>query len=185
LTEKIVKSIDRTVQEVHNDPNHPMRERFDVALRTFIERLQNDPRAIERAEAMKRDFMNDEVMRDLGSAIWHDINDTLAKVAEREEGAGLDAITRALVAFGAAVQEDQALMAKVDNWVVDVAAQLVERYREEVGELVTDTVAKWDPQATSLRIELAVGRDLQFIRINGTLVGGLAGLVIYTLSLLF
>ncbi len=185
LTEKIVKSIDRTVQEVHNDPNHPMRERFDVALRTFIERLQNDPRAIERAEAMKRDFMNDEVMRDLGSAIWHDINDTLAKVAEREEGAGLDAITRALVAFGAAVQEDQALMAKVDNWVVDVAAQLVERYREEVGELVTDTVAKWDPQATSLRIELAVGRDLQFIRINGTLVGGLAGLVIYTLSRLF
>ena len=76
-------------------------------------------------------------------------------------------------------------MAKVDNWVVDVAAQLVARYREEIGELITDTVAKWDPEATSLRIELAVGRDLQFIRINGTLVGGLAGLIIYMISRLF
>jgi uncharacterized membrane-anchored protein YjiN (DUF445 family) len=76
-------------------------------------------------------------------------------------------------------------MAKVDKWVVDVASQLVDRYRDEIGELITDTVAKWDPQATSQRIELAVGRDLQFIRINGTLVGGLAGLIIYTLSRLF
>lgn len=185
LTEKIVKSIDRTVQEIHNDEHHPMRERFDVALKNFIERLKTDERAIARAEAIKQDFLNDEVMRNLGSAIWQDVNEALAKVAEREEGAGLDAITRALVAFGTAVQEDEALMAKVDNWVVDVASQLVERYRDEIGELVTDTVSKWDPQATSQRIELAVGRDLQFIRINGTLVGGLAGLIIYTLSRLF
>ncbi len=185
LTEKIVKSIDRTVQEIHKDQHHPMRERFDVALKDFIERLKTDERAIARAEAIKQDFLNDEVMRNLGSAIWQDANDALARVAEREEGAGLDAITRALVAFGTAVKEDEALMAKVDNWVVDVASQLVERYRDEIGELVTDTVSKWDPQATSRRIELAVGRDLQFIRINGTLVGGLAGLIIYTLSRLF
>ncbi|HEY0674076.1 MAG TPA: DUF445 family protein [Longimicrobiales bacterium] len=185
LTEKIVRSIDRTVQDVHDDPNHPMRERFDVALKTFIERLQTDERAIARAESIKRDFLNDDVMRDLGGTIWHDINESLARVAEREEGAGLDAITRALVAFGTAVQEDEALMAKVDKWVVDVASELVERYRDEVGELVTDTVGKWDPQATSQRIELAVGRDLQFIRINGTLVGGLAGLLIYIISQLF
>jgi uncharacterized membrane-anchored protein YjiN (DUF445 family) len=185
ITEKIVKSIDRTVQDVHDDPHHPLRERFDVALKNFVERLQTDPRAIAKAEGIKRDFMNDTVMRDLGGAIWQDINDALARVAENEEGAGLDAITRALVAFGTAVQEDAELMAKVDNWIVDVAAQLVGRYREEIGELITDTVAKWDPQATSQRIELAVGRDLQFIRINGTLVGGLAGLVIYIMSRLF
>ncbi len=185
LTEKIVKSIDRTVQDVHDDPQHPMRERFDVALRTFIERLKTDERAIARAEKIKRDFLNDAVIRDLGGAIWQDVNDALARVAEREEGAGLDAITRALVAFGKAVQEDPALMAKVDKWVVEVASQLVDRYRDEVGKLITETVAKWDPEATSQRIELAVGRDLQFIRINGTLVGGLAGLAIYTISRLF
>jgi uncharacterized membrane-anchored protein YjiN (DUF445 family) len=185
LAEKIVKSIDRTVQEIHADDNHPMRARFDVALKTFIERLQTDERAIAKAEAIKQDVLNDEVIRNFGSAIWHDVNEALARVAEREEGTGLDAITRALVAFGRAVQEDEALMAKVDNWVVDVASQLVERYRDEIGELVTDTVGKWDPQATSQRIELAVGRDLQFIRINGTLVGGLAGLIIYALSRLF
>jgi uncharacterized membrane-anchored protein YjiN (DUF445 family) len=185
LTEKIVKSIDRTVREVHDDANHPLREKFDVALKSFVERLQTDPRAIARAEGIKREFMNDEVMREMGGAIWQDINEALSRVAENEEGAGLDSITSALVAFGTAVREDAELMAKVDKWVVDVAAQLVGRYREEIGELITDTVAKWDPEATSHRIELAVGRDLQFIRINGTLVGGLAGLVIYMLSRLF
>ena len=185
LTEKIVKSINRTVQDVHNDPHHPMRERFDVALKNFIARLQTDQRAILRAEAIKRDFLSGEVTRNLGAAIWEDINEALARVAEREEGAGMDAITRALVAFGKAVQEDPELMAKVDRWVVDMASQLVQRYHHEVGELVTDTIGKWDPQGTSRRIELAVGRDLQFIRINGTLVGGLAGLLIYTLSRLF
>ena len=185
LTEKIVRSINRTVQDVHNDPHHPMRARFDAALKNFIERLQTDPRAIARAEAIKQDFLSDEVMRNLGGAVWEDLNEALARVAEREEGAGLDAITRALVAFGRAVQEDEELMAKVDNWVLNVAEELVKRYHHEVGELITETVGKWDPQATSLRIELAVGRDLQFIRINGTLVGGLAGLVIYSLSRLF
>ena len=83
------------------------------------------------------------------------------------------------------MKQDPELLAKIDNWIVDVAKYLVDRFRDDVAGLISDTVNSWDAEATSRRIELAVGRDLQFIRINGTLVGGLAGLVIYTLTRIF
>src|SRR5947207_409088 len=77
---------------------------------------------------------------------------------------------------------NEALLAEIDDVVIDLAATAVERYRHEIGDLIAQTVAGWDPEATSRRFELAVGRDLQFVRINGTLVGGLVGLAIYTVS---
>jgi uncharacterized membrane-anchored protein YjiN (DUF445 family) len=77
---------------------------------------------------------------------------------------------------------NDALLAELDDLAIDLAATVVERYRHEIGDLIATTVAGWDPEATSRRFELAVGRDLQFVRINGTLVGGLVGLAIYACS---
>jgi uncharacterized membrane-anchored protein YjiN (DUF445 family) len=74
------------------------------------------------------------------------------------------------------------LMEKVDAWLIEGVVAVVERYQSEVGELIATTVKRWDPAATSRRIELAIGRDLQFIRINGTLVGGLVGLILYAIT---
>ena len=76
-------------------------------------------------------------------------------------------------------------MEKLNEAVVDIAIYMVERYQDDVGEFIAVTVASWDPEHTSRRVELAIGRDLQFIRINGTLVGGLAGLALYFISRLF
>jgi uncharacterized membrane-anchored protein YjiN (DUF445 family) len=185
IADKLVRSIDKTLQQIRDDPQHTVRERFDLALKSFIERLQTDEKSIARAEQIKQDFLNDDVVRNLAAAIWEDINDGLSRVAEKPDGTGLDAITRGLVAAAHAVKEDPELMAKIDDWVVATGASLVERYHTEAGDLITETVSKWDPQDTSRRIELAVGRDLQFIRINGTLVGGLAGLLIYIASRFF
>jgi len=83
------------------------------------------------------------------------------------------------VSLGEAAQRDPALLAKIDGYIADVALHLVERYQGEVAQLIAQTVASWDPEVTSQRIELAIGKDLQFIRINGTLVGGLVGLLLY------
>jgi uncharacterized membrane-anchored protein YjiN (DUF445 family) len=73
-------------------------------------------------------------------------------------------------------------MQKMDDFVLDVAMFLVDRYQSEVADLIAHTVASWDPDVTSRRVELAIGRDLQFIRINGTIVGGLVGMLIYFVS---
>ena len=90
------------------------------------------------------------------------------------------ASARGLSALATAALEDQALLEKIDGWVIAAVLRVVEQHRHEVGQLIAQTVSAWDPDETSRRIELQVGRDLQFIRINGTLVGGLVGLLIYT-----
>jgi uncharacterized membrane-anchored protein YjiN (DUF445 family) len=185
IAEKVVTSIDRTLQQIRDDEDHPLRERFERALHDFIQRLQTSPHVIARAEEMKQDFLNAEAVRTFSSSLWDDAREALVRQADKTEGHGLDVIRSALISFGEAVKQDPELLAKIDNWIIEVVAHLVERYRDEVAALISDTVAGWDPQATSRRIELAIGRDLQFIRINGTLVGGLAGLVIYTLTRVF
>jgi uncharacterized membrane-anchored protein YjiN (DUF445 family) len=185
IAEKVVRSIDRTLQQIRDDPEHPMRDRFDVALRDFIDRLQHSPDVIARAESIKQELLDKEAVRTFSSNLWDDARTALVRQAEAQEAPALDSIARGLVSFGEAVKQDSELLAKIDNWIVEVAAHLVDRFRDDVAGLISDTVSSWDPEATSRRIELAVGRDLQFIRINGTLVGGLAGLLIYTLTRLF
>ena len=91
-------------------------------------------------------------------------------------------MARGLAALAAAALNDEALLEKIDGWVIGAVLRVVEQHRGEVGQLIAQTVSSWDPQETSRRIELLVGRDLQFIRINGTLVGGLVGLIIYTVT---
>ena len=86
------------------------------------------------------------------------------------------------MAFGERLDSDPELRGKIDGWIADAAGYVVRHYRHEITTLITDTVSRWDAEETSRKVELQVGRDLQFIRINGTVVGALAGLVIYTVS---
>jgi uncharacterized membrane-anchored protein YjiN (DUF445 family) len=184
IYEKIVTSIERTLVEIRDDPAHPLRERFDHALRTFIENLQHSEETAARAEELKNDLLNAEAVRRFSSSLWVDTKAALLRHAEQTEAATTEggAMERALVAFGEAVLADPELVRKVDNFISDVAASLVERYQQDIAGLITHTVQNWDADVTTRRIELAIGRDLQFIRINGTLVGALAGLLIYAIS---
>ena len=113
------------------------------------------------------------------------------ELTSREEGDGLDSSpflphTRRLVdavqSFGERLRDDPTLQARVDGWIASTAVEVVERSKGEVGEVIASTVARWDASDATERIELQVGRDLQFIRINGTVVGGLVGLVIYSVG---
>ena len=87
-----------------------------------------------------------------------------------------------MTAIGDALIADPELLARADDAIVDAALAVVEKHQDEVGALIANTVSAWDPEVTSKRIELAIGRDLQFIRINGTVVGGLVGLALYTIG---
>lgn len=185
IASRIVNALDRTMQAVHNDPEHPLRLRFDAAIDDFIVKLQASPQVILRAEAIKDEVLNAEAVRALSASIWSDAKATIARYAEDPDGFNPESIERGLTAFGNAILDDPALMEKVDAWLAEAVLAVVERYQNEVGELIAGTVRRWDPNATSRRIELAIGRDLQFIRINGTIVGGLAGMVLYLVQRLF
>lgn len=185
IYEKIVRAIDNTLQQIRDNPEHPLRDRFDEALTRFVDRLHNEPAVIAKAENYKRELLNAQAIQRFSSTLWEDARDALIRHAEHPERATPDAIERAIARLGETIMEDPELQSKIDEWLVQAAAMIAERFRDEVALMISDTVASWDPHATSDRIELAVGRDLQFIRINGTVVGGLAGLLIYVVSLLF
>jgi uncharacterized membrane-anchored protein YjiN (DUF445 family) len=179
IYKKVVASIEQTLQDVRDDADHPLRERFDDVLHDFIVKLQTSPQVIERAEQLKEEMLNADVVRRFSGSLWSDAKAALLKYAEDPSHYAPGTIERMLNSFGDTLLADPALIAKVDAAVTDIALYLVGRYQDEVGALIAGTVSGWDPQVTSRRIELAIGRDLQFIRINGTLVGGLAGLLIW------
>src|SRR5688572_935282 len=185
ITKRIVDALEATLRDVNENPNHPLRLRFDTALDEFIVSLQASPDVIMKAERIKEDVLSAEAVQQLSSAIWRDTKEKLSRYADSPDEVNTEAIERGLRGLGQAIKSDPALMAKIDQWIVDAAIAVIERYQDEVGELIASTVKRWDPIATSRRIELAIGRDLQFIRINGTLVGGLAGMLLYLLGGLF
>ena len=179
IHERIQGALERTLARAAADPDHLLRQRFDDAIDRFIDKLESSPETAARAEEIKEHVLGHPVMREFAVRLWTDVKAALNRGAH---SADPEAVERAIVRLAEAVLADEALLAKVDAAIVSAAAQAVDPYRHEVAEFIEHTVAQWDPDATSRRIELAVGRDLQFIRINGTLVGGLVGLILYALG---
>ena len=183
IYQKIIEAVERLLHDMVMDPSHPLRTAFDDAIRDFIERLQHSPEVIARAEAMKEEWLMDASTVELSKRLWDGIRQTVTNYAT---GAGADGapspLDNGLSEFGAALSSNPTLLAEIDDLLIDLTAGVVEKYRHEIGDLIAQTVAGWDPEATSRRFELAVGRDLQFVRINGTLVGGLVGLLIYSIT---
>ena len=180
IARRIVKSIERVLLEASADPRHPLRTAFDTVLRDFVERLQHEPDVIARAEALKDDWLADPQTADLSVRLWDATRQTIANYAARPEGSSEGPLERGIVAFGKALAANQRFLNEIDDVVIELAATALERNRQAVADLIEQTFAAWDPRATAQRVELAVGRDLQFVRINGTLVGGLVGLALYT-----
>lgn len=183
---KIVSAIENLLHEVRESPDHPLRAKFHEALVRFTDKLRSSPDVIAKAEALKEEIFSAPVLDEIATSIWRTARTGLVRYADRQpadgESAPPGALERGIVSFAEAMRSNDAMLGELDRFVTDATLTVVEQYRHEVGELIAHTVAAWDPDATSRRIELAIGRDLQFIRINGTLVGGLAGLIIYAVS---
>jgi len=185
IFKRVLGAIQRLLTELSADPNHALRHRFDTSLREFIERLNTSPEFAARVDAWKEEFLDNDAARRFSASLWQDGKAALARYAANPDSKAPSVIENALTTFGQKAVDDPELLSKLDEFAVDVAVFLVGRYQDEVAELIASTVSAWDPELTSRRVELAIGRDLQFIRINGTIVGGLAGMLIYLISSLF
>ena len=185
IYQKIIAAVERLLHDMVDDPDHPLRESFDKAIRDFIDRLQHSPDVIARAEALKEEWLMGAASDDMSRRLWEGIREAIARygsdTAEPTDGKP-SPLDSGLSEFGVALLSNPTLLVEIDDLLIDLTASVVEKYRREIGDLIAQTVASWDPAATSRRFELAVGRDLQFVRINGTLVGGLVGLLIYTIT---
>jgi uncharacterized membrane-anchored protein YjiN (DUF445 family) len=159
-----------------------LRKAIDTFLVEFAGDLQRDRDTIERVERIKFQVVeHPEVQRFIGQA-WTTVKNLVLDAAADPSSALRLRVRDGLLALGRRLTSDAELRDKIDGWLVGAAGYVVRHYRREITTLITDTVSRWDAEETSRKVELQVGRDLQFIRINGTVVGALAGLVIYTVS---
>jgi len=182
LHRRILAAAHRLIEEVAADRDHPLRLKFDVAFRDFVDRLQHSPKVIARTEELKEDLLGHPMVEEFAATLWDRARRAAAKFSSEGDGAAVQPLARGISALGDSLLENERRRAELDDFVTDFIATLVEQHRHEVGDLIAQTVRRWDPEMAAQRIELAVGRDLQFIRLNGTLVGGLAGLVIYSIT---
>jgi uncharacterized membrane-anchored protein YjiN (DUF445 family) len=184
IHQKVLGGIERTLFDVGADPDHPLRRQFDELLADWMVQLQESPEVIARSEAIKQQVLDPETSGRLAASLWEELKQVLGRQGASDDGAP-GAVARALSSLASAALEDEVLLEKIDGWVIGAVLRVVEQHRGEAGQLIAQTVSSWDPEETSRRIELLVGRDLQFIRINGTLVGGMVGLLIYTVTRFF
>lgn len=167
---------------VKADPDHPLRKAIDRFLVSFAGDLQDDQDTRERVEAIKRQLLEHPDVQALISRAWATGKAMLLDAAEDPSSQLRLRVTDGVARFGERLDSDPELRGKIDGWIVEAAGYVVGRYAREITTLISDTVERWDGHEASRKIELQVGRDLQFIRINGTIVGALAGLVIYTVG---
>jgi uncharacterized membrane-anchored protein YjiN (DUF445 family) len=180
IYQRIINAIEHLLNDISANPAHPVRASFDNALRNFVDRLQHSPEAIARAEAFKEEWLDDAAIAEMSGWLWDATRRAVSSYATRAEIAETPGpLARGIRAFGGTLLENEKLLGELDELIIDRIVTVVEGHRQEVSDLIAETVARWDADATSRRMELAVGRDLQFVRINGTLVGGLVGLLIY------
>jgi uncharacterized membrane-anchored protein YjiN (DUF445 family) len=184
IARRVYDELHRWLLEVAADPQHPARIALDDLLRRLAHDLHNDPKTQERVEGIKERLMAHPDLRKASVAIWSTARRLLLEAIDDPDGELRRRIVGALAGFGGQLAGDPALQARIDGYVQDLAGYVVRNYAGEVATVISDTVQRWDADDASRRIELHVGRDLQFIRINGTVVGALAGLVIHTVAVL-
>ncbi len=179
---RVHHELSRWVSEVALDPGHRVRRALDDLLARLAEDLQHDAGTQARAEALKERLVHHPRTAEATTALWATVRRLLVEAADDPEGELRRRIATGLTEAGRRLAEDAALRARVDGYAVDAAGYAARNYAGEVAAVISETVARWDAKDTASRIELHVGRDLQFIRINGTVVGALVGLALHTIS---
>lgn len=170
------------VDAVRADPRHQAREAIDGYLGRLADNLQHDSSTMVRLEEAKAAVFDSPRVRQLAADAWNTAKAGLLRSLGDPDSALRRRATAALAEVGERLQRDEVLQKRVDGWVTDAAVFVVGRYRHDIASIITDTVERWDAEETTEKIELMVGRDLQYIRLNGTIVGALAGLVIFTVA---
>jgi uncharacterized membrane-anchored protein YjiN (DUF445 family) len=168
--------------KVRRNPDHELRRSATRFLFEFADDLQHDDATIARAEAVKEQLMAREEVTNAAATAWKTLKRLVLEGVDDPSSALRTRIADAVMSIGESLRDDAELRDKVNSWIVRGAEHLVAQYGVEITAIITDTIERWDAEEASRRIELHVGRDLQFIRINGTVVGALAGLAIYTIG---
>jgi len=179
-TNKLVAGLTRLVSEMAEDPDHPLRLQFDGFVVSFARRLKTDVELRARVEAIKQVLLASPSMSGYLRGVWSDIIAWVQGDLARDESMLRQRVADAILMVGERLRSDAAMQDWINEQLMAQAPRWVSRYREDIRQYIVARVASWNAQEMTDELERNIGRDLQFIRINGTLVGGLVGLVIHS-----
>ncbi|MBE1711982.1 MULTISPECIES: DUF445 domain-containing protein [Mesorhizobium] len=184
LLKKIVASAGSLLDEVRGDPDHPMRAEFDRFAQGFVERLRTSKQYAKRAEKMKHDFLARPEVRALAGDMWESLSLFIEQDAKAPNSVIRAHLANMFVEVGRHLAGDAQIRADMNQGFVVALAAFVESQKSGVSKFIADQVKRWDLAQLTRLIEMNIGRDLQYIRFNGMIIGGLAGIVLYTIELL-
>jgi uncharacterized membrane-anchored protein YjiN (DUF445 family) len=184
VTHRLHLEVVAWVEDIRLDPYHHARSALDSALSQLAQDLLHDPATQERMERLKERVLSHPQVLVTATSLWSAFRRALLASLDDPEGPLRRRALDELCAFGERLGRDEGLRARLDRYAADLTVFAVARYGAELTAVITHTVDRWDGKEAARKIELHVGRDLQFIRINGTIVGGLVGVVIHAASVL-
>ncbi|MDQ6767252.1 MAG: DUF445 domain-containing protein [Candidatus Eremiobacteraeota bacterium] len=185
IVDRFVAGIVRLLQEVIADPQHPLRMQFADSIRKLIEKLKTSPEMNERGAAIKRQIIEHLRTKPYYAALWNDIKKRILADVAADQSRLRETASSLLNALGSGLAKDQVMQHKLNEWLLGALQTLMLAHRHQISLLITDVVKSWDARDVSEKIELEIGKDLQFIRLNGTLVGGCVGVLLHLLGMLF
>ena len=184
VTSRIHLELVRWVADIRDQPRHRARAALDSMLRQLAEDLQHDEGTMARTEALKERLLDRPQVIATAISLWEALRHALTASLDDPEGAVRLRMRTELERFARRLVDEPELRDRLDGLAADAVVFAVERYGSELTQVITHTIERWDGKEAARRIELHVGRDLQFIRINGTIVGGLVGVLIHTVVVL-
>ncbi|WP_261171028.1 DUF445 domain-containing protein, partial [Bordetella pertussis] len=179
LADRMARALVDELRDVLSRPDHPVRRNYEAWVADYIARLRDDPELAGQVEALKQRLIDDPRVQEYALGLWRDIHAVLRRDLEAEDSALARHLEDALQALGQRLSRDPELRRAVNEHVLDSARKLTDSLRSGVTEHISRTVKNWDERHLVRELELSVGRDLQYIRFNGTLVGGLIGLALH------
>jgi uncharacterized membrane-anchored protein YjiN (DUF445 family) len=182
LVKKIVASTSAFLEEVRSDPNHPFRGEFDRMVLSFVDKLGSDPTYADRIDGLKRDLLARPELGDLARNIWSNTRSFIERSAAGETHVLQYHLARMFMEAGEALAGDSELRAEINKGFVAVLGSFIADQKSGVSSFISDQVKAWDMGQLISLIEINIGKDLQYIRFNGSLIGGLAGLGLYTIE---
>ncbi|WP_336717142.1 DUF445 domain-containing protein [Chryseobacterium mucoviscidosis] len=185
IADKITTGLSDFFKEIEQDPNHEIRNLITQKIYDFSNELKQDPKWEEEFKNIKNDLLKNDKLNEYSNDIWISIKNTLTKELQDDESSLKKYLSKNLNEFSQNLKNDENFQKKIDDWVRVTAYKYILKNTHQFGSLISSTVGNWQGKELSEKLELEVGKDLQFIRVNGTIVGGLVGLIIYTIAHFF
>ena len=179
---RVVNGVHRLIVQIAADPDHPLRAHVDEQVRALIVRLQTDTELQRRVDVIRDDLLTRPQVREWTTALWQQFEAELQDAIDRSDAPLRVRLERGVTNAGRRLRDDPLTQETLEQWVVAASRHAAGQLQGEAADLIATTVQRWDAIETGRLIELQIGRDLQFIRINGTVVGGMAGLVIHAVG---